>query len=101
MNKSIFAPQLKIADMFSMAGLCLVGVGLGAHFHLEITGLIAAFLALGVVIHLLGMYGKYQIEHNHSQPPIWVIGTFVLLSFGLIGCGVYVLISRYMSLIVI
>ena len=101
MNKSIFIPQLKIADMFSMAGLCLVGVGLGAHFHLQMAGLITAFLAFGVVMHLLGMYGKYQIEHNHLQPPVWVKGTFVLLSFGLVGCGVYVLISRYMSLIVI
>ncbi|MFZ4714649.1 MAG: hypothetical protein ACOYL6_13090 [Bacteriovoracaceae bacterium] len=101
MNKSIFVPQLKIADMFSMAGLCLVGVGLGAHFHLQLAELIAAFLAIGVIMHLLGMYGKYQIEHHHYNPPVWVIVTFVLLTIGLIGCGIYVLISNYIGLIVI
>lgn len=93
--KSKFIPQLKIADMFSMGGTGLLGLGLGAALNIQFAGIIPILILVGLIIHALGMYGKYEIEREHVEPPTWVIITFVACWMGLMIAGLYILIARY------
>ena len=97
--KSKFIPQLKIADMFSMGGTGLLGLGLGAALNSQLTGIIPVLILVGLIIHALGMYGRYEIEHEHIDPPSWVIITFVACWMGLMIAGLYILIARYVVVV--
>jgi hypothetical protein len=90
-----FAPQLKIADMSSMVGVALVGLGLGGALNEHLVGVIPALIASGVVLHALGMFGKFEIEREHIDPPGWVLVAFGICSIVLMLSGLYILISRY------
>ena len=93
--KKKFIPQLKIADMFSMIGAGLIGLGLGASLNEQLVGVIPVFILVGMVLHGLGMYGKFEIEREHIEPPVWVIITFVACWIGLMLAGLYIFIGRY------
>jgi hypothetical protein len=94
-----FAPQLKVADMISMGGISLIGLGLGALFSEHLVGAISALLVLGLIVHGLGMYGKFQIEREHLNPPAWVMAVFMISWIGLMIVALYMLIGRYVVII--
>jgi len=94
-----FAPQLKVADMISMGGISLIGLALGALLSQHLEGAIGALLVLGLVVHGLGMYGKFQIEREHLNPPAWVMATFMICWVSLMIVALYMLIGRYVVIV--
>lgn len=99
-SKKKFIPQLKIADMLSMVGVGLIGLGLGVSFKEHLMGLIPILIILGIILNGLGMYGKFEIEREHVDPPVWVIITFSICLMILMLTGLYILIGRYVTTIV-
>lgn len=81
--------------MLSMGGAGLIGLGLGASLNEHLVGVIPVFIILGVVLHGLGMFGKFEIEREHIDPPVWVIAAFAICSVVLMLAGLYILIGRY------
>jgi hypothetical protein len=91
-----FSNQLKIADMVSLGGAGLIGLGLGAGLNEHMVGVVPAVILIGLVLHGLGMFGKFQVEREHINPPAWVIGSFMICWMGLMIVAFYVLIGRYL-----
>ena len=90
-----FSTQLKVADMISITGAGLMGLGIGASISDQLAGALHVIIILGIVLHALGMYGKFQIERKHIQPPKWVLVVFGLCWIGLMLATIYLLIARY------
>lgn len=88
-------PQLKIADMISMSGAGLTGLGIGATINEHLVGVVPVFILFGMVLLGLGMYGKFQIERAHIDPPPWVILIFGACWVGLMLTALYILIGHY------
>lgn len=88
-------PQLKIADMISMSGATLAGLGIGATVNAYLVGVVPVIILLGLVLLGLGMYGKFQIERKHIDPPTWVLAVFSACWLGLMFAVLYVLIGHY------
>jgi hypothetical protein len=94
-----FAPELKIADMISLAGAALIGIGIGSSLSQHLSDLLFLFIGLGVVFMGLGMYGKFQIEREHIHPPMWVYMIFGASWIGLMLFGLYLAIARFAVII--
>ena len=94
-----FVPQLKIADMISLLGAVLTGVSVGLHFGEYLVGIFPFFLGFGVLFMGLGMYGKFQIEREHINPPLWVYIIFGSCWIGLMLVGLYLVITRFAVII--
>lgn len=90
-----FIPQFKVADMVSIVGAGLTGLSIGASMGNYLAGAIPVLIILGVVLLALGMYGKFEIEREHIDPPKWVMVAFGLCWIGLMLAALYLLIARY------
>lgn len=95
MTQKKFVVQLKVADMVSMTGAALLGLGAGIVLKDYLTGIVGLLMILGVVLLGLGMYGKFEIEHDHINPPTWVMVIFGLSWISIMLAGIYLLIGHY------
>lgn len=90
-----FAPQLKIADMISLGGTGLIGLGIGASLNEHLAGVLPALMIFGVLLMGMGMYGKFQIERDHLEPPAWVFFTFGACWIGLMVTALYLVVAHF------
>lgn len=90
-----FAPQLKIADMISLGGAGVVGLGIGASLNEQLAGVLPVMMVFGLLFMGLGMYGKFQIERDHMDPPAWVYFTFGACWIGIMLVALYLVIARF------
>lgn len=90
-----FAPQLKIADMVSLLGAGMTGMGIGANLNLQLQGILPALMFFGVLFMGLGMYGKFQIERERVDPPFWVYVIFGASWIALMVAALYLVIFRF------
>jgi hypothetical protein len=90
-----FAPQLKIADMISLGGAGMTGLGIGASLSAQLAGALPILMILGLLFMGLGMYGKFQIEREHVDPPVWVFFIFGACWIGLMFAALYLVIARF------
>jgi hypothetical protein len=90
-----FIPQIKIADMLSMGGAALIGLGAGLIFHRQLVGMDWVPLSVGVVLYGLGMFGKYEIERERINPPAWVMVLLGLSAMVILLGALYLLLDRY------
>jgi hypothetical protein len=90
-----FIPQIKLADMFSLLGAGLIGLGVGVIFHRQLFGLDWLPLVVGAVFYGLGMYGKYEIERERIDPPTWVVVLLGISSMLIMLGALYLLLNRY------
>jgi len=94
-----FVPQLKIADMISLGGAGLAGLGIGASINEHLQGVLPILMIFGLLFMGLGMYGKFQIEREHIDPPVWVYLIFGACWIGLMFAAFYLMIARFAVII--
>lgn len=81
--------------MISMCGAGLAGLGAGVTLNNQLVGVVPLVMLLGIVLLALGMYGKFQIEREHINPPSWVLASFGLCWIGVMLGALYLLIDHY------
>ncbi len=64
------SPTLKAAELASTLGVMALGAGFALLFPDELRRHALVLLAVGLVVHAVGMGLKYRLEHRMG-PPLW------------------------------
>ena len=69
--------RMKLAELTSVVGALVLGVGLGALFPRSFASAAGLIAFAGLFLHAFGMWDKHRLEAvGHAQSPVWVVALY-------------------------